>query len=713
MKPMLLMTTMLVGVLWAQSPMEQKEPAPAPETPAVFMPTPAQTSGLPQSSASSSQASQTPPIEQKSPVAPSSNQGQSASSQASTPPPPPTQNPASGPSATPSQNSGALTGTSAQPQPTASTQQQQPSTPSTPPSTQPSAPAGKSASLSEAPASGSTQPSSPAEKAEPSSPPEESRNIQGTNALSNGEQTQASSQASAETVSAGTSAAAKASSEGGEGESASLGFSGSIALGMVTVDGEQVNRISFRPELTFGPLGVALDLELFISSDGRLMRKGWEFGNRDDAINSLYRKIYYIRWNHPGDAFYARVGALEGITMDAAALITDNWGNVAQYPGQKLVGVHVQFNDWFEPMGFSLEVANNSLEDWNHDGGVVATKASIKPLGVTGIPVLSNLRIGAMIARDFNQYATVGDRDKDGCPDMLDDAKNDDKRCKYLKSFIDPEKLEDYYQNNPGSVVTEVLDPAATERDAIEEQIKKQFEDGDDFTLIGLDYQMPLFRSSLFDWDIYGEFARPWVDKEDDGIDLNDSWALVPVGTSIRLWRLTAGLEYRQIKGRFQTGHFDDAYEMERVRYVDGEYQTKEESYWRQIPDRGMQKGLYGRAAIDLGGFIIPEGSYYYMWGDDKTTDQGYEIRASLGQTLLGMIPKISLVEAYFSKDHLYTDGDDFFTLSIYTIHGYRVGLDMGGGVTMIVGGMTTYSRNDQGKLEPSSNFVAEAVVSF
>jgi hypothetical protein len=517
---------------------------------------------------------------------------------------------------------------------------------------------------------------------------------------------------------AGSSAAAAPADSGKGGEKSGdksgapkTGFTGSVAVGLVTLDGEQVTRVSLRPEFSVGPLGIALDLELFIASDGRFKTTGWEFNTNDETYNSLYRKIYYLRWNQPGDKFYARVGALEGITMDAAGLVTSGYGNVANYPGQKLVGTHIQLNNWLDPWGISLEVVNNSYQDWNKNGGVLGGKLSGTPLGITALPIIKGLKIGVMGIRDFNQLASIPDKDRDNCPDQVDDINGSG--CKYASS------MDGYNQKNMENMSG--TDSAwlawRGEQKAYvataDSQIQDRFGKADDFTMISLDYLLPIFKSAFFSVDVYGEWARPWLDDQADPMNLNSTYGLVPLGVAVKVWKLDLGLEYRRLKGQFQVGNFNAAYEMERVRFMDGEYQTKEQTYWNAAADNGISQGVYGRAGMDVFGAMQVNGSYYYLKGADHSNDQGYTAKAGVGKNILNMVPKIALVEAFYNKEHLYTDGDDFFERSIYTTYGYRVGFNLGGGMTVIMGNFTTFSRDENGKLVPASNFVAETVITF
>lgn len=523
--------------------------------------------------------------------------------------------------------------------------------------------------------------------------------------------TSSSSALPASSSATAASAAAPADSAKAGGDASKMSFGGSVSIGTMTLNGEQVNRISYRPEWTIGSLGVAFDLELFVNSQGKPMSYGWEFDSRDEALNSLYRKIYYVRWNQPGDGFYARAGALENINVDAARLITSDFGNVANYPGQKLVGVHLQLNDWLEPLGASVEFVNNSLEDWAHRGGVVGGKFSVKPLGSLGLPIISNLRWGALAMVDVNQLATVRDRDGDNCPDQLDDSPRNASVCRYLISYVDPEKFEQIYGNSD-SLATYLSDRNAT-RVLDESTIQNRFGENDAFTLLGTDYLLPLLRWDFLELDIYGEFARPYVNPETDSFDLNDSWGLVPAGAALRLGILDAGLEYRQLQGRFVTGHFNAAYEMERVRFMNGTFLTKEQTEWETAEDPGSRKGVYGRASLDLLGFMDVGGSYSHLWSEEGPADRAYTASAGLGEKVIAFIPKMKKLEVFYNKNHVGREGDNFIERNVFTTHGYRVGFELAGGFTVIITNLTSYTRDEDGALRPTSNFLAETVLTF
>lgn len=507
--------------------------------------------------------------------------------------------------------------------------------------------------------------------------------------------------------------------------------SGSLSVGLMELNGESVTRLSYRPELEFGKLGIALDIELFIDSDGNFKKDGWEFDTQNQILNSIYRKIYYIRWDKPGAPFYAKVGALEGLNFDAAGLIMNNWGNIANYPSQKLLGVHTQINESITPFAISLDAATNSILDWNNGGGVIALKAGFAPINSLPIPVLSNLRLQGTYVSDMNQKAGVLDRDGDGCPDDLDFNTNKRNVC-----------------SNPGFDVSQIIDLTDQEKlDAIDEfysevletdsTIINNFRQRDAFTLVGLEYLLPIWNNTFSSLNVFGEYAQPLFATK----KLEDSRALVPLGASGHVSFINWGLQYRILEGRFNPGHFDAAYEMQRTVFTGTGYVSKEQVFWEQ--DLGYREGVYGTLGANLWNLLELGGSYSQLVSHKKIEGQtipddiAYSATAGIGQTVLSYIPKVSKAEVFFSKLRVRQDtytlnvndengqfigaeeyADSFFGKSIYTAWGFTIGSDLGGGLQLNITRTTTFDRiynqdRTEARLSPTDNFYAETVLSF
>ncbi len=491
-------------------------------------------------------------------------------------------------------------------------------------------------------------------------------------------------------------------------------FSNGMAIGFVTKDGRELPRISWMPEFTVGNFGIALDLEFFIV-DGSPSSEGWEFDTKDEILNTLYRKIYYIRYNKPGDKFYIRAGAIKDITMDVAGLITNGWGNVAKYPGQKLLGVHTQFNNWFEPIGLNIEAATNSIEDWHKDGGVIAAKGSFKPVGFLGVPVISDFRVGATFAADMNQYAQMPDKDGDGCPDALDMLEDDANFCVRSQNS---EKSNIIFPNSWGDGLKDQFVAANVTHDSLQsEELKKAFK-ANTFRLFAVDAFLPVINTEILKLDFYSEYAMPLY--AESYIPKN-SYGIVPLGTRLQLSILSIGLEYRHFNGAFNAGHFDHNYEIQRVTYNDvtNQYLTKEETYWTQ--DLGKRHGVYGDLGLDLGIFATVGAQYQHLWSDDadEPLDRSYRGELALGESIVSFIPKVSSASVYFAKKRIGQDKgpdgqwveDGFFELSQYASWGYEMGFDMNG-MTVIIGSNYTYQYEGDA-LVSKNQFKAETKISF
>ena len=536
----------------------------------------------------------------------------------------------------------------------------------------------------------------------------------------------------------------------GAGEGSGAGMSGgSISVGLTELDGESVTRISYRPEVTLGKFGVALDLELFIDSDGNFLPFGWEFDTKDQILTTLYRKIYYIRWDQPGAPFYARAGALEGITLDAAGLVTNNWGNVANYPKQKLIGIHTQINESFTPFAISIDVATNSVQDWHQGGGVLALKGGFAPIASLPIPILNGLRLSATSVTDFNQKAAIADRDEDKCPDDLDYDPKNSGICS------DPNVNLADMRNLSSDELVELRDNEIGKLDERNNQIKSDFRSTEKFTIMAIDALLPIWNEEFSSLRFFSEAAKPITqdevktteqkrvaqEKKEAGLDgLNESWALVPFGLDGHLSILEWGFQYRILNGGFSPGHFDAAYELQRMNFVDGEYRSKKDMYWEE--NLGFRKGYYGTLGANLFDIVRADASYAHLVSEKKEQgktipdDRSFSAQAGLGSMILEYVPKVSKAQVFLAKTKIGQDfwkgvqknsagtlvpvmrSDSFFQIHEFTTWGFTIGSELGGGLELHITRSTTFEReykdgNRTSKLIPNDNFFAETVLKF
>ncbi|MDE2799308.1 MAG: hypothetical protein OXI94_11650, partial [Gemmatimonadota bacterium] len=75
----------------------------------------------------------------------------------------------------------------------------------------------------------------------------------------------------------------------------------SAILGSVTVEQEQRQRYNIQPRIRMGDLSAAFDLEIFLDHEGRIRDSGWDFSSRRRGVESLLRKIHYVRYGDIDD----------------------------------------------------------------------------------------------------------------------------------------------------------------------------------------------------------------------------------------------------------------------------------------------------------------------------------------------------------------------------------------------------------------------------
>ena len=76
-------------------------------------------------------------------------------------------------------------------------------------------------------------------------------------------------------------------------------------VGMTIIDGKPYYLFNLTPELSFGKIGVGLDINVRVGEDGKVRREDFK-----DA-KSYLRLIRYLRYGAKHEPFYARVGALD------------------------------------------------------------------------------------------------------------------------------------------------------------------------------------------------------------------------------------------------------------------------------------------------------------------------------------------------------------------------------------------------------------------
>jgi len=161
-----------------------------------------------------------------------------------------------------------------------------------------------------------------------------------------------------------------------------------------------------------------------------------------------------------------------------------------------------------------------------------------------------------------------------------------------------------------------------------------------------------------------------------------------------------AGIEYRIFEAEFLADYFDLAYETGRVFWDEaaGEYRTREST----LANLPSAQGIWADAGVNILSVVDIYGSYQQMSYDGGEPGKSLYAKAGLQKKI---IPKISVAEAYFSQpnaDKLFsTDADG-------TVIGYRVGTEVGEGVSLIYDNKSIYHNG-----KPTRIMTIETMLTF
>ncbi len=188
------------------------------------------------------------------------------------------------------------------------------------------------------------------------------------------------------------------------------GFSLSSLLGTVTVEGAQWQRLDLQPRLRSGAFEAVLDLELFLDDTGQFRSRGWDFSSRRQGLESLLRKIHYIRYGSPDHLqhrVYLKVGALEEVTL-GQGMIMRRYRNTLDAPGMKKTGMDLQIRG----LGGGKVTVRGVISDFldlDRGGPIVGGRLVVHALG----PV----EVGGTVVVDNDQLSGLPDSVRTGLQD--------------------------------------------------------------------------------------------------------------------------------------------------------------------------------------------------------------------------------------------------------------------------------------------------------
>ena len=496
-------------------------------------------------------------------------------------------------------------------------------------------------------------------------------------------------------------------------------YSGS--MGTVTVDGQQLYRLSFRPDIPIGNWGLALDVELFLDEDGDFSDRGWEFGTSTEALDTFLRKFYYVRYGQPEDDTYVKIGALDEVTL-GYGLIMDRYRNTLQYPGIKKTGLQFKV-DHLGGSNWGAEGVINNFQDFEEGSALVGLRVFGRPAG--------KLELGVSYVVDLDQYGGLLDSDGDGFPDAVDAFPDNDA----LALDNDGDRVadeEDGDDDNDGVIdvdagsglsadlVAGLRDLNATHGDEefpIDTQVtrKSPFNkdriDRDRFGIFGFDAAYPLIEQDALQLKLYGQLAILLDDDDELGAAAADSqgvtgfnrktegMGVAAPGLWLGLGPLTGQVEFRHFRDDFDSGYFDNLYEVDRARLdvATGLATPKDALLGR---DEHLS-GVFGRIGTEIAQLFYASADYQHLSGGSDPKQQVHA-SARLAPSLLENIPRLgpSLLprifpdsaQAYYQKNNiglgLNDDGDvgsedGFLESTEDTFYGYELGLEMTGGVSI------------------------------
>ena len=185
-------------------------------------------------------------------------------------------------------------------------------------------------------------------------------------------------------------------------------FNLGLGVGSATIDGTIYNQVALRPELSFGKLGIGLDLVMYIDNQGSIRKDEW------DEASDIIDKFLFIRWGQKSDPFWFKWGSLNNITIGYGGLLA-GYSNMMEFPSVRKVGINTGMS--FGNFGGELFLSN--MKDFSRGGTLMGLRGTYKLSDA--IP----LTFGLNFIMDMNQFSGLKDADGDTYPDMFDDFPTD------------------------------------------------------------------------------------------------------------------------------------------------------------------------------------------------------------------------------------------------------------------------------------------------
>ncbi|UCD38515.1 MAG: FecR domain-containing protein [Fidelibacterota bacterium] len=462
-----------------------------------------------------------------------------------------------------------------------------------------------------------------------------------------------------------------------------------LGLGSVTLDDQVYYQIALRPELTFGKVGIGLDIVGYMDAQGNFRKDEW------DEPSDYLDKVLYFRYGTDQDPFFFKIGAMPSVQYGFGALM-NNYSNMAEFPQVRRVGFEIggRIKENFSLKGFTAD-----LKEFGDRGGLVGLRGSYR------LSKSFPLTLGVNFVGDLNQYGGLKDKDEDGRPDILDDFPDDedywlDSDENGVPDDIDPDIDGDGFTDNspdPANQPNSDIDGIARKPEPFSKKDTSRVTYG-----LSVDLSYPVISKESFGLVAYTEVGMMNYGGELTAITTEDtlekSMGFGVVGPGLRaqiLKFINVSLEYRYSSPLFVPGFFNSTYDFERAQIQflttpnDSSYvETKDQAI---VNNAYALSGYYGSASANLFNLVTFSAGYQQL-SPSKADTSARDYNSFIAQLDINTdpIPKISEATAYYVR----TNDDnpfDFKNPSSNTTWGYRLGYELGPGVSLIYNQQVSY----------------------
>ncbi len=473
-----------------------------------------------------------------------------------------------------------------------------------------------------------------------------------------------------------------------------------LGVGSATIDGVIYNQVALRPELSFGKLGIGLDLVMYIDNEGAIRKDEW------DEASDFIDKFLFIRWGQKSDPFWFKWGSLNNVTIGYGGLLA-GYSNMMEFPSVRKVGINtgVSFGN------FGTELFLSNMKDFSRGGTLMGLRGTYKLSDA--IP----LTFGLNFIMDMNQFSGLKDVDGDTYPDMFDDFPTD----------------KDYWNDTDGDGIADVNGGTKEPENGwdIDGDGDNIIDSADsDLTLkptpfslkdnkataqgFAFDLGYPILRGKSLSLEAYMEFNKlifPAVagDAYYSRKAMGGTGITVPGVRASLFSFLNVSFEYRIKQGFFAPQFFDGSYDLSRVVAEFSEdgtvIRTKDQVV---LVDSSNTSGMYGSASADLFNLVSFSASYASMKGEGDVEFNSFNAMFDINAE---NIPKLSVAQAYYLRNND-KNPFDFSNPTINTIFGYKVGYEVSKGVSLIWD-FRQYYRDTGTGLEPVKQTTIETAFDF